>query len=892
MTQYTPMIQQYLKVKADYQDAFLFFRLGDFYEMFFEDAVKAAHELEITLTSRDGGSSERIPMCGVPYHAAKNYIEQLVEKGYKVAVCEQVEDPKTAKGVVRREVVQLITPGTMMEGRTIDEKENNFLAALTHFEDGSYALACNDLTTGQNTVTLLTGSVEDILLEVYATGSKEIVVDSSFSKDELNKLTETLKMTISYEDATAIPEGLEHLVKNVSQAKLIKAVGRLFNYVIRTQKRSLDHLQPVEIYYTNQFMKIDVHSKRNLELTETLRTKEKTGSLLWLLDKTKTAMGGRMLKQWMERPLIQKERIEERLEMVETFVNDYFLREDLKEKLKEVYDLERLAGKVAFGNVNARDLLQLRRSLLQVPAILEAISLLDNAYAARLIQGADPCESLTELLGRSIQENPPLSIKDGDIIKDGYNDKLDQYRYVSKNGKTWIAELEKRERDITGIKSLKIGYNRIFGYYIEVTKANLGALPEGRYERKQTLANAERFITDELKEKETLILEAEEKIVQLEYDLFTALREEVKVFIPKLQHLAKVISELDVLQSFATVSEEEQFVKPVLTTKREIFIKDGRHPVVEKVLNGKLYVPNDCIMPENMDVFLITGPNMSGKSTYMRQLALVTVMSQIGCFVPATEAVLPVFDQIFTRIGAADDLISGQSTFMVEMLEAKNAIANASERSLILFDEIGRGTSTYDGMALAQAIIEHIHDQIGAKTLFSTHYHELTVLEDSLDQLKNVHVSAIEENGKVVFLHKIQDGAADKSYGIHVAQLAELPDSLIARAKEVLAQLEGQEEIVIPKRVEVKAQEQEVIPKPIVVKEEPIEIEETKVDNEEESQLSFFGAEQSSKKQDKPALDAKETAVLTQIKKIDLLDMTPLEAMNELYRLQKKLKKG
>ncbi|MDA2309852.1 DNA mismatch repair protein MutS [Bacillus cereus group sp. BfR-BA-01511] len=892
MTQYTPMIQQYLKVKADYQDAFLFFRLGDFYEMFFEDAVKAAHELEITLTSRDGGSSERIPMCGVPYHAAKNYIEQLVEKGYKVAVCEQVEDPKTAKGVVRREVVQLITPGTMMEGRTIDEKENNFLAALTHFEDGSYALACNDLTTGQNTVTLLTGSVEDILLEVYATGSKEIVVDSSFSKDELNKLTETLKMTISYEDATAIPEGLEHLVKNVSQAKLIKAVGRLFNYVIRTQKRSLDHLQPVEIYYTNQFMKIDVHSKRNLELTETLRTKEKTGSLLWLLDKTKTAMGGRMLKQWMERPLIQKERIEERLEMVETFVNDYFLREDLKEKLKEVYDLERLAGKVAFGNVNARDLLQLRRSLLQVPAILEAISLLDNAYAARLIQGADPCESLTELLGRSIQENPPLSIKDGDIIKDGYNDKLDQYRYVSKNGKTWIAELEKRERDITGIKSLKIGYNRIFGYYIEVTKANLGALPEGRYERKQTLANAERFITGELKEKETLILEAEEKIVQLEYDLFTALREEVKVFIPKLQHLAKVISELDVLQSFATVSEEEQFVKPVLTTKREIFIKDGRHPVVEKVLNGKLYVPNDCIMPENMDVFLITGPNMSGKSTYMRQLALVTVMSQIGCFVPATEAVLPVFDQIFTRIGAADDLISGQSTFMVEMLEAKNAIANASERSLILFDEIGRGTSTYDGMALAQAIIEHIHDQIGAKTLFSTHYHELTVLEESLDQLKNVHVSAIEENGKVVFLHKIQDGAADKSYGIHVAQLAELPDSLIARAKEVLAQLEGQEEIVIPKRVEVKAQEQEVIPEPIVVKEEPIEIEETKVDNEEESQLSFFGAEQSSKKQDKPALDAKETAVLTQIKKIDLLDMTPLEAMNELYRLQKKLKKG
>lgn len=891
MAQYTPMMQQYLKIKADYQDAFLFFRLGDFYEMFFEDAVKAAHELEITLTSRDGGGSDRIPMCGVPYHAAKNYIEQLVEKGYKVAICEQVEDPKTAKGVVRREVVQLITPGTMMEGRTIDEKENNFLAALEQFEDGSYALACNDLTTGQNTVTLLTGALEDVILEVYATGAKEIVVSSTFSEEELDKLLATLKMTVSYEKETDIPENLMHLVQNVTQAKLLAAVGRLFHYVLRTQKRSLDHLQPVEIYYTNQFMKIDVHSKRNLELTETIRTKEKTGSLLWLLDKTKTAMGGRMLKQWMERPLIQKEKIEERLEMVETFVNDYFFREDLKEKLKEVYDLERLAGKVSYGNVNARDLLQLKRSLLQVPSILEAVSLLDNAYAATLIQGADPCESLTALLEKSIQENPPLSVKDGDIIKDGYSEKLDQYRYVSKNGKTWIAELEKRERDITGIKSLKIGYNRIFGYYIEVTKANLSALPEGRYERKQTLANAERFITDELKEKETLILEAEEKIVQLEYDLFTALREEVKVFIPKLQQLAKIISELDVLQSFATVSEEEQFVKPTLTGKREIFIKDGRHPVVEKVLNGKLYVPNDCIMPENMDIFLITGPNMSGKSTYMRQLALITVMAQIGCFVPAAEAVLPVFDQIFTRIGAADDLISGQSTFMVEMLEAKNAIANASERSLILFDEIGRGTSTYDGMALAQAIIEHIHDQIGAKTLFSTHYHELTVLEENLDKLKNVHVSAIEENGKVVFLHKIQEGAADKSYGIHVAQLAELPDSLITRAKEVLAQLEGQEEVIIPKRTEVKVLEEKV-QEPVIVKEEILPQEEVEEEVEEESQLSFFAAEQPLKKEDKPVLDAKETTVLTQIKKMDLLDMTPLEALNELYRLQKKLKKG
>ncbi|MFX3624702.1 MAG: DNA mismatch repair protein MutS [Ectobacillus sp.] len=874
MAQYTPMIQQYLKIKADYQDAFLFFRLGDFYEMFFDDAVKAAHELEITLTSRDGGGSERIPMCGVPYHSARNYIEQLVEKGYKVAICEQVEDPKTAKGVVRREVVQLITPGTMMEGRTIDEKENNFLVSLTKFEDGSFGLACNDLTTGQNTVTLLGGSAEDVLLEVYSLGAKEIVIASSFPEEELKRVTEKLKITISYEDETGIPDGLAHLTEQITQTKLVDTFGRLLRYVLRTQKRSLDHLQPVEMYYTNEFMKIDVHSKRNLELTETIRTKEKTGSLLWLLDKTKTAMGGRMLKQWLERPLVVKGQIEQRQMMVETFVNNYFVREDIKEKLKEVYDLERLAGKVAYGNVNARDLLQLKRSLLQIPEIIELVTQLNNSYADALVQNLDPCESLARLLECSIQDNPPLSVKEGDIIKDGYNEQLDQYRYISKNGKTWIAELEKRERELTGIKSLKVGYNRIFGYYIEVTKANLSLLPDGRYERKQTLANAERFITDELKEKEAMILGAEEKIVQLEYDLFVQLREQVKLYIPKLQQLAKVISELDVLQSFATVSEEEQFVKPLLTANREIYIKDGRHPVVEKVLEGKTYVPNDVHMQQNLDILLITGPNMSGKSTYMRQLALIAVMAQIGCFVPASEAVLPIFDQIFTRIGAADDLISGQSTFMVEMLEAKNAIANATEKSLILFDEIGRGTSTYDGMALAQAIIEYIHDYIGAKTLFSTHYHELTVLEGELSKLQNVHVSAIEENGKVVFLHKIQQGAADKSYGIHVAELAELPAALISRAKEVLAALEGQEAKEMQK---------------LLVKEE--EPKEDLGHTAEAAQLSFFAeSEPLGVKKGQP-LALKEKEVLEKIQKMDLLDMTPLEAINELYRLQKLLKK-
>ncbi|WP_342048560.1 DNA mismatch repair protein MutS [Bacillus sp. OTU530] len=869
MAQYTPMIQQYLTIKADYEDAFLFFRLGDFYEMFFGDAVKAAHELEITLTSRDGGGSERIPMCGVPYHSAKNYIEQLIEKGYKVAICEQVEDPKTAKGVVRREVVQLITPGTMMEGRSLDEKENNFLVSITGFEDGSYGLACNDLTTGQNTVTLLRGSMEDVLLEVHGLGAKEVVVSSLFSGDELKKLTDLLKITISYEEDTSIPEGLEHVAQDLPETKLIETVGRLLRYVWRTQKRSLDHLQPVEMYQSNHFMKMDVHSKRNLELTETIRTKEKAGSLLWLLDKTKTAMGARMLKQWMERPLVRQEQIAQRHGMVETFVNSYFIREDLKEKLKEVYDLERLSGKVAYGNVNARDLLQLKRSLLQVPGILQLMGELDNPYILELMRGVDPCEELAALLEKSIQENPPLSVKDGDIIKDGYHEKLDQYRYVSKNGKTWIADLEKRERELTGIRSLKIGYNRIFGYYIEITRANLSSLPEGRYERKQTLANAERFVTDELKEKEAMILEAEEKIVQLEYDLFLQLREQVKAYIPKLQQLAKAISELDVFQSFATVSEEEQFVRPVLSANQELVLIDGRHPVVEKVLEKKTYVPNDCVMREDLNMLLITGPNMSGKSTYMRQLALIAVMSQIGCFVPAKEAVLPVFDQIFTRIGAADDLISGQSTFMVEMLEAKHAIANATHRSLILFDEIGRGTSTYDGMALAQAIIEYIHHHIGAKTLFSTHYHELTILADQLDKLQNVHVSAIEENGKVVFLHKIKEGAADKSYGIHVAELAGLPSSLIARAKDVLESLEGQE---VRENAPPVQQEESLLAK--------------------EGQLSFFSINERPAAVQMNALSSQEKEILNRIQTMDLLDMTPLEALNEMYKLQKKLKKG
>ncbi|MCY7748361.1 DNA mismatch repair protein MutS [Bacillus inaquosorum] len=859
MAGYTPMIQQYLKIKAEHQDAFLFFRLGDFYEMFFEDAKKASQELEITLTSRDGGAAEKIPMCGVPYHSASAYIEQLIKKGYKVAICEQTEDPKAAKGVVKREVVQLITPGTVMDGKGIHESENNFIASVSVCSNG-YGLALSDLTTGENLAVLIE-RLEDVISEIYSVGAREIVVSGSMDPDKVVQLKERCGATISIEDG----ETDEHvtIIEHLNNRDVTKTFLRLYTYLKRTQKRSLDHLQPVQVYELEEAMKIDLYSKRNLELTETIRSKNKKGSLLWLLDETKTAMGGRLLKQWIDRPLIRVNQIEERQEMVETLISHFFEREDLRERLKEVYDLERLAGRVAFGNVNARDLIQLKESLKQVPGIKQLVASLAHDKAKERAERIDPCGDVLELLEEALYANPPLSLKEGNLIKDGYNQKLDEYRDASRNGKDWIARLEQQEREYTGIRSLKVGFNKVFGYYIEVTKANLHLLEEGRYERKQTLTNAERYITPELKEKEALILEAENNICELEYELFTELREKVKRYIPRLQQLAKQMSELDALQCFATISENRHYTKPEFS-EDEVEVIEGRHPVVEKVMDSQEYVPNNCMMGDNRQMLLITGPNMSGKSTYMRQIALISIMAQIGCFVPAKKAVLPIFDQIFTRIGAADDLISGQSTFMVEMLEAKNAIVNATKNSLILFDEIGRGTSTYDGMALAQAIIEYVHDHIGAKTLFSTHYHELTVLEDKLHQLKNVHVRAEEYNGTVVFLHQIKEGAADKSYGIHVAQLAELPEDLISRAQDILKELEHS-----GNKPEVPVQKQ----KP-EVKEEP-------------AQLSFF--DETEKPAEAPKLSKKEKQVLDAFKSLNILDMTPLEAMNEMYKLQKKL---
>ncbi len=872
MTQYTPMIKQYLHVKADYQDAFLFFRLGDFYEMFFDDAIAASQELEITLTSRDGGGKERIPMCGVPYHSAPNYIEQLIDKGFKVAICEQTEDPKQAKGVVRREVVQLITPGTVMDGKGLNDKENNYIASVTDFQDETFGLAYCDLSTGETKVTLVNDGLQALVNELSTIGAKEVVIHPDFSAEVQGKMKERNDITLSYEKEVDTREDFTHLVAHVKQSKLVEASSILLHYLFRTQKRSLDHLQAVEPYQLHQFMKMDYYSKRNLELTETIRSKGKKGSLLWLLDETMTAMGARLLKQWIDRPLIHKLEIEKRQTVVEVLLERFFERQDLRERLKEVYDLERLAGRVAFGNVNARDLIQLKKSLQQVPILKHLVESLENEATDELVSKLDPCEELTDILEQALVENPPLTIKEGSLIRDGYHSELDQFRDASRNGKSWIAELERDERERTGIRSLKVGFNRVFGYYIEVTRANLHHLEDGRYERKQTLTNAERFITPELKEKEALILQADEKSVELEYELFLGIRERVKEFIPRLQKLAKLVSELDVLQCFATISESRHYTRPSFNEERRILLRDGRHPVVEKVMGAQEYVPNDCYMDQEREIFLITGPNMSGKSTYMRQVALTSILAQIGCYVPASEADLPIFDQVFTRIGAADDLISGQSTFMVEMLEAKNAINHATQESLILFDEIGRGTSTYDGMALAQAIIEYIHGHIGAKTLFSTHYHELTVLEEELQKVKNVHVSAMEQNGKLVFLHKIKEGAADKSYGIHVAELAELPSALIQRANEILLELERKEETVSKKEV-------------AVTRETGLDKRETY--SEDLAQLSFFEAE----KTERPVhFTSKEKKCLDDLKKLDILEMTPLDAMNTLYAIQKKLK--
>lgn len=852
MTTYTPMIQQYFKIKAEYEDAFLFFRLGDFYEMFFNDAIEASNILEITLTSRDGGSADKIPMCGVPFHSAAGYIETLVKKGHKVAICEQTEDPRAAKGIVRREVVKVVTPGTIVDGKTIDANSNHYIGAADQLQDGRYTLAYVDLATGEGKVEVITGDERTLISEIEALGMKEIVVRERLHlvlNDEMSKRDIVLSM-----------EGEELNDENLSIVASIPndlsvACQTLSTYLKRTQKSSLDHLRPFQYIQKSEKLSIDANSMRNLELVQSIRNGNKEGTLFWLLDETATAMGARKLRSWIHQPLADKDAIENRLALVEDLIKEYFLRDDLVGSLKEVYDLERLTGRISMGSASGRDLAQLRNSLRKVPSLKQ--SLLDSGLERlqRFSERLDPCEEVLAILEASVAENPPLSIKEGGIIKDGYNEHLDTYRDASRNGKEWLARLERDERERTGIKSLKIGYNRIFGYYIEITKSNIHLADLERYERKQTLANAERYITAELKETEELILNAESEGTDLEYTLFCDVRDTMKKHISRVQQLAGILSELDVLLSFSTVSEKYRFVKPQFHAGRALDIKNGRHPVVEKMMDVSLYVPNNCTLTDDANMLLITGPNMSGKSTFMRQVALTVIMAQMGCYVPCEYAKLPVTDQIFTRIGAADDLASGQSTFMMEMMESRYAIGNATEKSLLLFDEIGRGTSTYDGMSLAQAMMEFIHDEIGANTLFSTHYHELTKLDSDLERLVNVHVAAMEQEGRVVFLHKVMAGAADKSYGIHVAQLAGLPESIVVRAKILLETFENNEQMSLS--------------------------------NNDTEQMSFFDL-----KEETEQVDPESLRIIAEICEADLLNMTPMQAMQMIFLWQKELKES
>lgn len=780
----SPMMRQYLETKDNYEDVILFYRIGDFYEMFFEDAINVSHDLELTLTGKNAGLDEKIPMCGVPHHAANIYIDKLIDKGYKVAICEQVEDPKDAKGIVKREVIRIVSKGTVMSDDMLDAKNNNFIGALKDLGH-CFSLSYADLSTGEFISVLVEYELEKIINEIVNDNITELIINGNVDPRITNTLKNNYSITISKEDCDIEIKEYKDLYKDIKDVRIISSVCVLLNYLTSTQKRSIDHLQNVKVKDYKTYLKMDIHTKRNLELTENLRTKERTYSLLWLLDKTKTAMGSRMLKQMIENPLIDKEEIENRYDMVSKLLEEFLLKDELKELLNEVYDLERLAGRVSFGNANARDLLQLKSSLKVLPRIKEIVSILGFNLVI------DDLTDLYEFLDKSIYENPPITLKEGYLIKSGYNKELDDLKLARSGGKDFIAKLEEKEKERTGIKNLRVGYNRVFGYYIEVSKGNSRQVKEEfGWERKQTLANNERFITPELKEKEQLILGAEEKIINLEYELFTNIRCKVKEVIPTIQLTAKMVAKLDVMQSFATVTEENNYTRPIITLDKEVKIIDGRHPVVEKVLNGE-FVSNDIIFTKDKYVELITGPNMAGKSTYMRQMAMIVIMAQIGCFVPAKEAYLPVFDKIFTRIGASDDLVSGESTFMVEMKEANHAILGATEHSLILFDELGRGTATYDGISLAQAIIEYIHDNIKAITFFSTHYHELTSLEEHKAHIKNVHVSAHEENGIITFLHKVKDGSVDKSYGIHVAKLAQLPDSLIKRADEILMSYEN-----------------------------------------------------------------------------------------------------
>ena len=840
-TKLSPMMAQYMEIKDQYKEELVFYRLGDFYEMFFDDALIASRELELTLTGRVAGLEERVPMCGVPHNNVKPYIEKLVNKGYRVAICEQLEDPKATKGMVKRGIVDVISKGTIADNDLLNDKDASYIASILFFND-SILLTILDISTGYLASMSIENNEDALINEILGLNLKEVIFVDNLNTAliDLLKNTYNIEVTISHE---FLWDKYEYLFSTISDARVKSGVAHLFYYLDHRQLKDLSHINKINYIKKNDYLEMDIHSIRNLELVETLRLKERTYSLIWLLDKCKTAMGSRKLKSWMLNPLKNKDAINARYDKIEKLNNEFILKDELKNLLYEVYDIERLSGKVINGSLNARDLIQLKKSIGVLPEIKKIIEKLGFDY------DIVTHEKIFELLEKSLVEEPPISIKEGYMIKTGFNSELDELREIRSGGKDFVAAFEAKVKEETGIKSLKVGFNKVFGYFIEIPNGSKNLVKEEyHWERRQTLTNCERYISPALKEKESMILNAEENIIDLEYKLFCDIKEIVKKEVPSLNKTADALSEIDALTSLSVCSEEYSLVRPILTNDHIIDIKNGRHPVVEVVSKSE-YVPNDCVMDNGINTLLITGPNMSGKSTFMRQLAIIVIMAQMGSFVPCEAATLPIIDKIFTRIGASDDLVSGESTFMVEMKEARNAIDGATENSLILFDELGRGTATYDGMSLAQAILEYISENIGAFTLFSTHYHELTRLDKKFKNIKNVHVSAVENGSQITFLHKVKNGAVDKSYGIHVARLAKMPDELLDRAEEILSEYESN----------------------------------SKKKNPEEKVQLAMNFEPNVKKDD----IIKET-----IDKIDVLNTTPMEALNILFDLKQKIKKG
>ena len=877
MTEYTPMMQHYLKTHEEYKDCILFYRLGDFYEMFFDDAKVVSKELELTLTGKSCGAEERAPMCGIPYHAAETYLTRLVKKGYKVAICEQVEDPKLAKGMVKREVTRVVTPGTTLNAQALDETKNNYIMCIAYIGD-HYGISSADITTGDYYVTEV-DSERKLLDEVNKYQPTEIICNEAFyiSGIDIDDMKKRMGIVIYsldawyFSDETAQMTLKDHFkVRDLEGLGLadydsgVVAAGALLKYLYETQKTTLSNLVAIHPYTTGKFMIIDSSTRRNLELVETLREKQKRGSLLWVLDKTRTAMGARTLRSFVEQPLIERTEIEERYDAIDEFNTNAITREEIREYLNPVYDLERLITRVTYQTANPRDLIAFRNSIHMLPPIKTLMSDFQSPLLKRLYEQLDTLDELYELIERSITEEPPLTLHDGGILKEGYNEEVDRLRKAKTDGKSWLADLEAKEREKTGIKNLKIKYNKVFGYYLEVTNSFKDMVPD-YFTRKQTLANAERFITPELKELEDVILGAEDKLIVLEYELFREVRQKVADEVVRIQKTAKAVAQIDVFASLATVAEQNNYCRPKLNEKGLIDIKDGRHPVVERMIQNEMFVANDTYLDNGSNrVSIITGPNMAGKSTYMRQSALIVLMAQIGSFVPAKSAKIGIVDRIFTRVGASDDLASGQSTFMVEMSEVANILRNATSNSLLILDEIGRGTSTFDGLSIAWAVVEHISNPrlLGAKTLFATHYHELTELEGKLNSVNNYCIAVKEKGDDIVFLRKIVKGGADKSYGIQVAKLAGVPDNVIERAKEIVEELSNNDITEIVQNISAEGSSKRSKPKLDEVDLEQISLLDT-MDND---------------------------TILNELKELDLGQMTPIEAMNKLYELQNKVK--